>query len=47
MVDGAYGMSSTITQEVINPLAGLSNSYGDNKTDKLIGKLELQYQLLR
>ena len=46
MVDGAYGMSSTITQEVINPLAGLSNSYGDNKTDKLIGKLELQYQLL-
>ena len=35
MVDGAYGMSSTITQEVINPLAGLSNSYGDNKTDKL------------
>ena len=46
MVDGAYGMSETITQEVINPLAGLANSYGDGKTDKLIGKLELQYQLL-
>ena len=46
MVDGAYGMSETITQEVINPLAGLSNSYSDGKTDKLIGKLELQYQLL-
>ena len=36
MVDGAYGMSTTITQEVLNPLAGLSNSYSDNKTDKLI-----------
>ena len=46
MVDGAYGMSETITQEVINPLAGLANSYSDGKTDKLIGKLELQYQLL-
>ena len=46
MVDGAYGMSETITQEVINPLAGLSNSYGENKTDKIIGKIELQYQLL-
>ena len=46
MVDGAYGMSNTITQEVLNPLAGLSNSYSDNKTDKLIGKIELQYQML-
>ncbi|MDB3901619.1 TonB-dependent receptor [Flavobacteriaceae bacterium] len=46
MVDGAYGMSSTITQEVINPLAGVANSYGDNKTDKLIGKIELQFQML-
>tara|TARA_B110000263_G_scaffold248974_1_gene265222 strand:- start:2391 stop:5378 length:2988 start_codon:yes stop_codon:yes gene_type:complete len=46
MLDGAYGMSSTITQEVINPLAGVSNSYSDNKTDKLIGKIELQYQLM-
>ncbi|MBL6649802.1 MAG: TonB-dependent receptor [Flavobacteriaceae bacterium] len=46
MVDGAYGISSTITQEVLNPLAGLSNSYSDNKTDKIIGKLELQYQIL-
>jgi TonB-linked SusC/RagA family outer membrane protein len=46
MVDGAYGISETITQEVINPLAGLSNSFSDNKTDKIIGKLELQYQLL-
>ena len=42
----AYGISSTITQEVINPLAGVSNSYSDNKTDKLIGKIELQYQLM-
>ena len=44
MVGGAYGMSNTITQEVINPLAGVSNSYSDNKTDKLIGKIELQYK---
>ena len=27
-------------------LAGVSNSYGDNKTDKIIGKVELQYDLL-
>jgi TonB-linked SusC/RagA family outer membrane protein len=27
-------------------MAGLSNSYSDNKTDKLIGKIELQYDLL-
>ena len=46
MVNGAYGMSSTISQEVINPLAGVSNSYSENKTDKLIGKIELQYQLM-
>ena len=46
MVDGAYGMSSNITQEVINPLAGVANSYSKNKTDKLIGKIELQYDLL-
>ena len=46
MDNGAYGISSTITQEVINPLAGVSNSYSDNKTDKLIGKIELQYQLM-
>ena len=46
MVDGAYGMSSAITQEVINPLAGVANSYSKNKTDKLIGKIELQKDLL-
>jgi TonB-linked SusC/RagA family outer membrane protein len=27
-------------------MAGLSNSYSDNKTDKLIGKIELQYDVL-
>ena len=46
MTDGEYSTSGTITQEVINPMAGLSNSYSDNKTDKLIGKIELQYDLL-
>ena len=46
MTDGKYSTSGTITQEVINPMAGLSNSYSDNKTDKLIGKIELQYDLL-
>ena len=46
MTDGKYSTSETITQEVINPMAGLSNSYSDNKTDKLIGKIELQYDLL-
>jgi TonB-linked SusC/RagA family outer membrane protein len=46
MTDGKYSTSGTITQEVINPMAGLSNSYSDNKTDKLIGKIELQYDVL-
>jgi TonB-linked SusC/RagA family outer membrane protein len=46
MTEGKYSTSGTITQEVINPMAGLSNSYSDNKTDKLIGKIELQYDLL-
>ena len=46
MTNGKYSTSSNITQEVINPLAGVDNSYSDNKTDKLIGKIELQYQLM-
>jgi len=46
MTNGKYSTSTNITQEVINPLAGVDNSYSDNKTDKLIGKIELQYQLM-
>jgi len=46
MTNGKYSTSSTITQEVVNPLAGLSNSYSNNKTDKLIGKVELQFDVM-
>tara|TARA_B100000767_G_scaffold149123_1_gene140435 strand:+ start:1818 stop:4862 length:3045 start_codon:yes stop_codon:yes gene_type:complete len=45
MTNGKYSTSTNITQEVVNPMAGLSNSFSENKTDKLIGKIELQYDL--
>ena len=47
MTNGKYSTSTNITQEVVNPMAGLSNSFSENKTDKLIGKIELQYDLFR
>jgi len=44
--NGNFGTSSTITQEIRNPLALIDNTYNEGKTNKLTGKLELQYDLL-
>lgn len=44
--NGNFGISSTITQEIRNPLALIDNTYNEGKTNKLTGKLELQYDLL-
>jgi len=44
--NGDYGISNTITQEIINPLAQIANSYNKTNVNKLNGKFELQYDLL-
>lgn len=44
--DGNFGTSSTITQEIRNPLAQIDNSYNENNTNKIFGKMELQYDVL-
>ena len=44
--DGSFGISETITQEIINPLAQIDNTYNENKVDKIQGKIELQHQLM-
>ena len=44
--EGNYGISNTITQEIKNPLALINDTYNKNNTNKLTGKLELQYDLL-
>jgi TonB-linked SusC/RagA family outer membrane protein len=44
--NGNFGTSSTITQEIKNPLALIDNTYNEGKTNKLNGKLELQYKIL-
>ncbi len=44
---GNFGISSTITQEIINPLAQIDNTYNEGNTNKLFGKLELQYDVLK
>lgn len=44
--NGKFGISETITQEIINPLAQIDNTYNKNSTNKLFGKLELQYDII-
>lgn len=44
--NGNYGISSTITQEIKNPLALINDTYNAGQTNKLFGKLELQYNLI-
>ncbi len=44
--NGAYGISSTITQEIKNPLAQIDNSYNKGNTNKFFGKLELQWDVI-
>ncbi|WP_082316477.1 TonB-dependent receptor [Mangrovimonas sp. ST2L15] len=42
--NGNYSISDNITQEIVNPLALIDNTYNNNNTNKWFGKLELQYE---
>lgn len=44
--NGNFGISNTITQEIKNPLALINDTYNDGSTNKLNGKIELQYDVL-
>jgi len=44
--NGDFGISETITQEIINPLAQIDNTFNSNKVDKIQGKIELQHNFL-
>jgi len=44
--NGNYGISNTITQEIRNPLAQINDTYNKGTTNKLFGKMELQYSVL-
>ena len=44
--NGRFGISETITQEIKNPLAQIDDTHNLNNTNKVTGKLELQYQVI-
>ncbi|RYY70482.1 MAG: TonB-dependent receptor, partial [Chitinophagaceae bacterium] len=44
---GTYGFSNLLLSEVFNPLTKLDNTYNVSKGNKLYGKFELQYKLLK
>ena len=44
---GKFGTSKTILSEIFNPLTQLDNTYNESNTNKLYGKLELQYDVLK
>lgn len=44
---GQYGFSNIITKEIYNPLTKLENTYNTNSGNKLYGKFELQYDVLK
>lgn len=44
---GKYGFSNLLLSEIFNPLTKLDNTYGNNIGNKLYGKLEFQYQVLK
>lgn len=44
---GKYGFSNLLLSEIFNPLTKLDNTYGKNIGNKLYGKLEFQYQVLK
>lgn len=44
--EGNFGISETITQEIVNPLAQIDNTYNRANTNKWFGKLELQYEVI-
>lgn len=43
---GTYGVSNNILSEIFNPLTQLENTHNYSNTNKLYGKLELQYKIL-
>ena len=45
--NGNYSISETITQEIVNPLTQIDNTYNYSNTNKLFGKLELQYEPIK
>ncbi len=44
---GKYGFSRLLLSEVFNPLTKLENTYNKNIGNKLYGKFELQYQVIK
>ncbi|TKC00623.1 SusC/RagA family TonB-linked outer membrane protein [Pedobacter cryophilus] len=44
---GKYSISNTILSEIYNPLTQLDDTYNESNTNKLYGKLELQYDVLK
>ena len=44
---GKYGFSNLLLSEIFNPLTKLDNSYNRSNGDKLFGKVELQYDILK
>ncbi len=44
---GKYGFSNLLLSEIFNPLTKLDNTFNKNNGNKLYGKFELQYDVLR
>jgi len=42
---GKYSVSNNILREIFNPLTQIDNTYNQSNTNKLYGKVELQYQV--
>ncbi len=44
---GQYGFSNLLLSEIFNPLTKLENTYNQNRGNKLFGKFEFQYEVLK
>ncbi len=44
---GKYGFSNLLLSEIFNPLTKLDNTYNKNNGNKLYGKFEMQYDVVR
>lgn len=44
---GKYGFSNLLLSEIFNPLTKLDNTYNKNVGNKIYGKFELQYELIK
>ncbi|HAG16234.1 MAG TPA: TonB-dependent receptor [Bacteroidales bacterium] len=44
---GTYGYSNLLLSEIFNPLTKLENTYNQSNGNKLFGKIELQYDILK